>query len=338
LITTTLFGFVLGLAVWPAGAMTRSVDCDKGQTIQAAIEKSESRAERLEILVSGTCNENLVIRRSEVTIDGRGSATIRGQVSVFADNLWLDNLTVTAPGRGVVASDGSARLSSVALVGNEGEGLVMRRNAFVWVRDSLIADNDGQGVSANGAQVDVQNTIIRGNASEGVFLDIGSRGNFRDNEICENGRSGVIASGGSQALLRDGNIVCRNGEDGVLAQAGATIGIDGNTIIENGRSGIGGYLGAVLVLHGNEIRDNAGTGVYCRADCTLQVGGATINANGEHGIVVMLGSRLIFEAPVTDGTGNFGWVDLWCGDSESSVDGLGEFFLGSSYGCTGFDD
>jgi len=299
-------GLALGLATWPAGAMTRI--------------------------------ENLVIRRSEVTIDGGGSATIRGQVSVFANNIWLYNLTVTAPGRGVVASEGSERRWSVVLTGNEGEGLWLRRNAFVWLRDSLIADNEGRGVSATGAQVDAQNSTIRRNALEGLFLDIGARGNFSDNEIYENGRSGVIASGGSQALIGGGNVICRNGEDGVLAQAGATLGIDGNTIAESGRSGIGGYLGAVLVLHGNQISDNNSSGVYCRADCTLQVGGATISANGEHGIAVMMGSRSIFEAPVTEGTGNYGWVDLWCGDSETSVDGLSEFFLGSSHGCTGFED
>jgi len=333
-----MIGLTLGLAVSPVDAMTRSVDCDKGQTIQAAIEKSEARAERLEIFVSGICDENVVIRRSEVTIDGGGTTTIRGQVSVFADNVWLYNLTVTAPGRGVVVSNGSARVWSVALEGNEGEGLLLRRNAFVWLRDSFVTNNTGTGVLANGSQIDVQNTSISGNGSGGVFLDIGSRGNFNDNEISDNTGSGITASGGSQALIGGGNVITRNSEDGVLAQAGATVGVDGNTITENGGSGVGGYLGALLVLHGNQIRNNNGTGVYCRADCTLQVGGATISANGEHGIVVMLGSRLILEAPVTVATDNYGWVDLWCGDSESSVDGLADFFIGTSYGCTGFDD
>ena len=327
-----------GLAPPSAGAMTRRVDCDKGETIAAAIEKSESRAERLEVFVSGTCDENLVIRRSEVTIDGGGAMTIRGQVSVFAHNVWLYNLTVTAPGRGVTVSDGSARLWSVALEENEGEGLLLRRNAFVWLRDSFVTNNVSKGVSANGSQIDVQNTSISGNGSGGVFLDIGSRGNFNDNEISDNSGSGITASGGSQVLIGGGNVITRNSEDGVLAQAGATVGVDGNTITENGGSGVGGYLGAVLVLHGNQITNNDGTGVYCRADCTLQVGGATISANGEHGIVVMLGSRLILEAPVTVATGNYGWVDLWCGDSESSVDGLADFFIGTSDGCTGFDD
>jgi hypothetical protein len=48
---------------------------------------------------------------------------------------------------------------------------------------------------------------------------------------------------------------------------------------------------------------------------------------------------------VTTASGN-GWVDLWCGDSETSVDGVdglsvdgGDFFDGSvSDTCTGFND
>ena len=55
----------------------------------------------------------------------------------------------------------------------------------------------------------------------------------------------------------------------------------------------------------------------------------------------------IFAAPTTTvtATGN-GWVDLWCGDSETSVDGVddlsvdgGDFFDGTvDEACTGFDD
>lgn len=337
-VSSALVGLTCGLVAWPAGAMTRLVNCDVGQTIQAAIEKSESRAERLEILVSGTCNENVVIRRSEVTIDGGSAATIRGQVSVFANNVWLYNLTVTVPGRGVVVSNGSARLWSVALVGNDAEGLQVRRNSFVWVRDSTVTDNAGRGISVSGSQIDVQNTAISGNSSYGVFLDIGARGNFNDNEVTDNGDAGIAVSGGSQAAIGGGNTISRNSNDGVLAQAGATVGVDGNTITENGGSGIVGYLGAVLVLHGNQITDNNQAGIACVADCTLQIGGATISANLEEGIVVALGSRLILEPPATDASGNYGAFDLQCRDSESSVEGLGELFLGTWEGCTGFND
>jgi hypothetical protein len=99
------------------------------------------------------------------------------------------------------------------------------------------------------------------------------------------------------------------------------------------------------VLRGNDIAGNGQTGVYCRADCTLQISGANIHHNAHHAVLVMLGSRAFFNEPVTTATGN-GWDDLWCGDSETSVDGVdglsvdgGDFFDGSvSASCTGFND
>jgi len=64
-------------------------------------------------------------------------------------------------------------------------------------------------------------------------------------------------------------------------------------------------------------------------------------------VLVMLASRVIFTGPeITYGGGNRGWVDLWCGDKESSVDGVvgmtvdGEVFFNGTVSdtCTGFDD
>lgn len=120
--STVVAGAALGLTGLPCLAMTRSVNCDKGETIQAAIETATTRADRLEILASGTCHEDIVIRRAAVTIDGGGAATIVGRVSVFADNVWLYNLTITItrPGRGVNLGSANARLWSVAPTGNGG--------------------------------------------------------------------------------------------------------------------------------------------------------------------------------------------------------------------------
>jgi len=77
----------------------------------------------------------------------------------------------------------------------------------------------------------------------------------------------------------------------------------------------------------------------------MQIAGANIHDNATHAVVVMLDSRAIFQAPVTTAKPN-GWVDLWCGDKKSSVDGVdglsydgGDFFAGSvSSTCVGFSD
>lgn len=296
-VSSTMIGLTLGLAVSPVDAMTRSVDCDKGQTIQAAIEKSEARAERLEIFVSGICDENVVIRRSEVTIDGGGTTTIRGQVSVFADNVWLYNLTVTAPGRGVVVSNGSARVWSVALSGNEGEGLLLRRNAFAWLRDSTITDNQGHGISVDASKIDVQSTNVIGNSAHGIALAFNSQSTISGSTFNGNGESGILLTAGSQAN------------------------IDNNVINGNANHGVNGYLHTTLVLHGNEIAYNSWAGVVGYGRTTIQIGGAQINYNGDDGIGLSGGSTLILEEPATTLIGNTN-AALWCGDAQSYVNDL----------------
>lgn len=311
LILATVFGIALGLAALPAGAMTRTVNCDKGETIQAAIEKSESRAERLEILVSGTCDESLVIRRSEVTIDGGGSATLLGPVSVFADNVWLYNLTVKTSGRGIVVSNGSARVWSAALTGNNGEGLLLRRNAFVWLRDSTVTDNAGAGISVDASKIDVQNTTVSGNGSHGIALAFNSQSTISESTITENGGSGILLTAGSQAN------------------------IDNNVINNNANHGVNGYLRTTLVLHGNEIAYNSWAGVAGFGRTTIQIGGAQINYNGDDGIGLSGGSTLILEEPSTTLIGNTN-AALWCGDAQSYVNDLALLDTEGDKGCLEF--
>jgi len=58
-------------------AATIQVDCSSA-SLQAAIEKAKSGDT---LLVSGTCNENLVIPEDvqKITLDGQGKATIKGR-------------------------------------------------------------------------------------------------------------------------------------------------------------------------------------------------------------------------------------------------------------------
>ena len=290
-------GAVLGLTALPCMAMTRSVDCDEGQTIQAAIETATTRADRLEIFVTGTCNEDLIVRRAAITIDGGGAATVVGRVSIFADNVWLYNLTITGPGRGVSIGSGNARLWSVALVGNGGEGLRAASNSSVWIRDSQVTDNDGPGIVVEDSQVRVQDTSVSNNGSHGIALAFNSQADVSGCNISENGDAGILLTAGSQAN------------------------IDNNVINGNAGHGINGYLHTTVVLHGNEIAYNASAGVVGFGRTTVQIGGAQVNYNGDGGIGLSAGSTLILEEPATTLIGNTG-AALWCGDAQSYVHNL----------------
>ncbi len=67
--------FLLVTLAMAEGSPVYKVDCDKGEAIQNKI--NEAKAGDV-IEVSGTCNENLVIRKemNDITLDGQGVATI----------------------------------------------------------------------------------------------------------------------------------------------------------------------------------------------------------------------------------------------------------------------
>lgn len=235
-------------------------------------------------------------------------------------------------GGSVVLSGGSRVLDSA------GAGMSASGNSLVSLVGTTVTGSGEQGVrvsEASQASIGSESKIVD-NAGDGIEVQSGSHASINNSEIAHN-QSGIVVSGSSGATIGGGNFIHHNRLDGVLAQAGAMVGIDQNVIANNSRDGVLGYLGATVVMHGNEITDNGATGVSCRSNCTLQIGGLRVTRNAFHGVAIQLDSTLILEAPTTDATGN-GWVDLWCGDTESSADGLAEYFLGSTEGCTDFNN
>lgn len=353
-----------------AGPISYTVDCEHGQTIGSALERGDA-SKPLLLLIRGTCSEHVAIRRDDITLSGdpsvggavHGPGSVQATILIEAAKVKLSDLTITGGNNGVIVSGpflafmtnvvvdspaagdavllragGNVSLSNCTLM-HAVTGLRLARGSAARVfNNSEIRDNTEYGIHAsNNSTVAVGgDSKILANGVHGVELVNGSAGTINDSELSGN-LTGILVSG-SQATVGANNVISNNREHGVVAQAGAMVDVDHNTITHNQQVGVFGYLGATLVLHGNHIAGN-GTGVACRADCTLQIGGARITENGEHGVVVMQGSSLILAGPpATDATGNLGWVDLWCGDTESSVDGLGEFFLGSTEGCTDFND
>jgi hypothetical protein len=253
----------------------------------------------------------------------------------------LNNCTVQRSG-GVgiaVARGGSVILSNGSQVlDSAGAGISADRHGLVSLDKSTVMRSGEQGIRLNEAsQASIGNVSkIVDNAGDGIEVQTGSHASINNSEIAYN-QTGIVVSGPSGANIGSGNSIHHNRQYGVLAQAGAMVGIDENLIANNNLDGVFGYLGATVVMHGNEITDNGATGVSCRSNCTLQIGGLRVTRNAFHGVAIQLDSTLRLEAPTTDATGN-GWVDLWCGDTESSADGLAEYFLGSTEGCTGFNN
>ena len=363
LLATTLSSVASGQSI------TLTVNCSRGQTISDAIARADAR-KPLVLLIRGTCNEYVTIARDDVTLRGdpgsggavNGPGSAAAAVTVQGDRTALENLTVTGGANGVLVSGPYAVTMSNVVVQDpaSGNAVLVRGSGYLSVSGSKlmhaqtglnvtrgasarvsggteIRDNSGLGINVynNGTLLMSGNSKVLDNGGPGVSLEIGSAANISATEVSGN-QSGIVVTSSSSATIASGNVIHDNREHGILAQAGSMVGVDDNEITGNGDVGVFGYLGATLVLHGNTIADN-GTGVACRSNCTLQIGGARITGNANHGIVVQLDSTLILEAPTTDARGN-SWVDLWCGDKESSVDGLDNFRGEVSDTCTDFDD
>lgn len=358
-----------------AQTITYNVDCAKGQTIAGAIARADLRSP-LVINVRGTCNEYVMIGRDHVTLRGdpgvggavNGPGAAAPAILIEGDGAYIEGLTVTGGATGVMFAGPVLASMTNVVVRNpaSGHAVAARGGGDVSLSGcTLMQANRGLQITRGGAVRVAGNTEIRENADSGIFADSnsivyvsgskilangghgidlenGSQGTISNSEIADNS-IGILVSA-SQANIGANNNIHNNREHGVLASAAATVTVSNNTITHNNENGVFGYLGSTLVLQGNEIAYN-GTGVACRADCTLQIAGANIHDNATHAVVVMLDSRAIFQAPMTTATPN-GWVDLWCGDKKSSVDGVtgrsydgGVFFTGSvSPSCVGFSD
>jgi hypothetical protein len=339
----------------------------QGQKISSAIERGDAR-KPLVVLVRGTCNEHVSINRDDVTLRGQPGteATVSGPNSttdtivILKDMVNIEDLTVTGgfngirlqgpsyagvrnvqvrntANNGIIVRAGDIAIENSTAEYSGGSGLVLGRGGSARIfGNSHFRSNQVHGIFAqSNSIVGMNGGTVSDNEGHGINVDYGSDGTFNNVEVFNND-TGILVST-SRATVGGGNTIHHNREHGVLAQAGAVLGVYGTKVQHNGQIGVFGYLGATVVMGSNEITDNGGTGAFCMNDCTMQISGDRITRNGETGVSVQRRSTLIVLEPTTDASGN-NWVDLWCGDKESSVD-LGANFIGTvDPACTGFDD
>ena len=216
----TLAGLGIAAISPEAAAMTRHVNCDAGQTITDAIEKSASRADTLEIIVEGTCEENVVIGRDYVVINGGGTAVIVGVVRISEESgIRLQDLMVTGPGDGVVVSlGGSVLLQRVRLVENEGSGLVVHRGSFARLNGCEVSGNGEAGVSVAQATLNVLRSTFSNNMGAGIEGDVGANVLIQGNEISGNAEGGIALGLHSVAEIGGTAVSGNTGFGAYLAQ------------------------------------------------------------------------------------------------------------------------
>ena len=237
--------FSLSPCVAWAQSGTHTLTCGPQKTIGQAI-KTLKPGDTL--LVSGTCNENLLLGQEvdRITLDGQGTATINGDSSAHAITILGRGITI----RGFVVTGGSPQAISVTdggsavIDGNTIQnaarnGITVFRNSSADIINNTIQNNPlaGIAVQSNSSarigwlgppnnRVSMPNTI-QNNGAQGIQVYRGSSAQIFSNTIQNNGSHGIIVDRNAQAEIAACTITGNVG-DGIrgMRNSGLDIGTD----------------------------------------------------------------------------------------------------------------
>jgi Right handed beta helix region len=266
---------VFANAASPSRALEVDVDCAKGESIGAALERPVVFERRIVVTVRGTCSENIVIERDDVTLQAHAS----GGVIEAAD-----------AARPVIRVEGARRISIEGLAIRGGQhGVRLMGTAAAALRESVVrgAGQDGVRIEGGSSAI-VDNTLVENNGHAGISAR-GAHLTLTRSTIRNNGISGVQAVRGSQAVLggTEGDTACCGNTieghpiDGltVADNAGAVL---WDNIIQNNGAGTGPNTGrfGILVINTSTVRLFGGNKVRNNGSPNPQVGGGGILVRG----------------------------------------------------------
>lgn len=317
----------------PAFAGVKVVNCDKGDSLQAAIESGKGSAAPIEIELYGTCEEMITIPRDRVNITGVDGATIVGQVRHFgSSNITLRNLVITGPGDGVLARSGRMRLIDVILIENEGHGVRAHDGAAVNLTRCQVVNNGGPfGVVAYGANVHLGDTDVFGHPDSGVAITNNSLADINGGSITGNGE-GVYAN--NSVITVSGTWVGDNAGMGI-SLAGARGHLFDATLSGNGTIGLYVNFTGSAAVYGGAIENNGESGVVADLHAVFSLDGTQVVGNGVHGVELLhdAGALIVGTSYVP---ANLSGLAAWCADEESSVQVHDPAEVGPRDDCTDF--
>ena len=185
------------------GGATLTVDCNAGETIQSKVDAAQPGDT---ILITGTCNETVVVSEDGITLDGGGSAVI--------DGAGIDRWAIDVTGRQKVTIKG------LTVQNGHANGIAITESSGVWMQDVSVRntrrhkDHDGDGngifVGLASSAVLTGSIVADGNAGNGITVwqsgNILVMGNFTPRGVSlprasvqanGNGEYGIFVAGSS---------------------------------------------------------------------------------------------------------------------------------------------
>lgn len=248
-----IFSVLLGFAftLQQAQARTRSVNCDL--IVPQSIQDQLDRARPGDVIeVQGTCSENIVIRKSGITLRGILGATLDGPdtatdtILVERDGVVIEDFATISGGRDVIR--------------------VHRAASAVIQNNTTISGGDQNCINV----VSTANATITGNTiqncgNRGIIVRRASSGRIFTNTITGNGNHGIQVRSAAFGDISE-NIVTDNVGDGIVVARNAHIRLSNNS--SNSLT--------------NTLLRNGGFGVRCSQTSSITVGTSqTFGAGGD---------------------------------------------------------
>jgi parallel beta-helix repeat protein len=287
------------------------------------------------INLSGTCTENVVVSRNDVSIQPTsGTPTITAAnnnlVTIQFDqarNFAVTGVTITGGTFSLSATRGSIGvLSNCDVSGASNTAVIASYGSTLEVDSCVIHDSNNGATAANDSSLVVTNSTLRNNPNQGLqavrssYLRVGQdRGGSlvaRPVTVNNNGRGIAIVDSSSGTIVASdifNNGSSNNTTGGILFQRGSagTVGIGSNnfvspnTIHDNTGIGVSVYQASAALIQGNTINTNSGGGIFVGTSSATIIGNSIQSNTGRGVQVVEKGSaRIGVNDPATSAPGN----------------------------------
>jgi len=355
----------VGLGV-QAFATTLTVNCDKGQSVNAGLAKLSKTGPHT-VTVSGTCTEDIAIRgfddlqllASPGTVLNKAPGSAPAVIDVVASSrIVIDGFTIEgptlAPGvpatpTGIQFTGSVASSVSHATITGGGSGIIVD-GSQARITDSTISESWAFWATVivfDASIIELANVTLEAGHPYSTGLAVGllgsavvESGSFRDF-----GAGISVQGGGLVNPSNTGPVVFENNRVGLLIGPAAAAELQGDVqFIDNGDGS--DFSGGIVVdggalhlpnyssLPGTVIRNSNGQGLVLMNNASARIGSVTIEGSGLNGIVVLNSSTLQFEPPIpfppfgTSSVTGSAAKDVFC-DSHSVVTG-GAYITGAT--------
>ena len=248
-------------------AATRTLNCST-ETISAFLPRLRSGDT---LLVSGTCNENVVFSaaRNNITLDGQGSATINGAdptanaIIIRGRNITIKGFNITGGSRGILVNrGGEATIDGNNIHTTGSDGVQVAQASSARIINNNIHDNPEDGI------------IVLENATAHIGILTGSDTVASPNTIQGNGGNGInVLRTASVRVV--GNTISGNTGNGINLGDNSHGDIANNVINSNTGHGVNLFRGAdvrlgrdtgttIFELPNSTSSNNTGNGIRCR--------------------------------------------------------------------------